>query len=391
MVSVERHPAARTGMYTLCQCLFLAMPTARAVLAGVRGVHRYKHSTGPCCLVREKCSELRPRRILDTFGEAMIVDHPIDRQVFDGNHIEAVDQATTLLMSKVRAPVPDPLMDTRHNPPAFPAFRGALGGSRQFPLRALQVFFIRAQELWAWDTFPSREGGKTQQAHVNAYRFSRGWEWLYGHFARYRHVPLARRRATDGARFRCAFQGAMLHNAQRSNLRQLQDAIGQLTAVSILREGHRIVTAIATETRIAWFAFAGFTPPKVCLEGQVNPHRDVLQDLRVYVAQLRTVRLEVRQGGLLSVVGQRLLSFLPSTLPVLKEVVVQTPAFLKLILQEVRLFFCWLQSVFHRFRHVIYYSPKTRREQALFAPIEGARRPLLISPWINPGGLRRIC
>src|SRR5712691_8679931 len=102
------------------------MPTARTVLTRVCRVDRYKRSTGTCCLVGHEGSELRPRRILDAFGEAMMVHHLVDRQIFYGNDIESVDDATALLMGKVRAPIADPLMHTSDDLAAFLSFRRPL-------------------------------------------------------------------------------------------------------------------------------------------------------------------------------------------------------------------------------------------------------------------------
>src|SRR5712691_8327186 len=147
MVSVECQPTARASVHTLCQRLFLTMATARTILARVRWVDRYKRSTGTCCLVGYERSELRPRRILNAFGEAVIVHHLIDGEVFYGNDIEAIDHTAALLMGKVGTSVTDPLMHSADDRAAFLPLRGALGRSRQLALGALQVFLIRAQKL----------------------------------------------------------------------------------------------------------------------------------------------------------------------------------------------------------------------------------------------------
>ena len=147
MVSVENQPTTRARMCPLCQRLFLAMSTARTILAGVRGIDCYKRSTGPCCLVREKRSELRPRRIGNRFGKAMIVHHPIDGQIFDRNDIEPIDQTAAFLMGKVAAPIGNPFMNPCNDPAPLSALRCALLGRRKLSLRALQILLISTQEL----------------------------------------------------------------------------------------------------------------------------------------------------------------------------------------------------------------------------------------------------
>src|SRR3990167_5686369 len=234
------------------------MAAARTILARVCRVDRDKRSTGACCLVREQCSELRPRRILDAFGEAMIVHHLINRQVFD------------------------------HDLAAFPAFSRTLGGSRQLPLRALQVFLIGAQELRTWGALASRESGKTQQPHVNTDGFSSRRQGLSIYVTDDSGVPLAGRRATYRTCFWRAFQGTMLHNTHCTNFGQLQDTIAQLTPIAVLREGHRIIATIPAKARVAGL-FPSLATTEECFKCQVNPHRHVLQHLRMDVVQFWTV------------------------------------------------------------------------------------------------------
>ena len=268
-----------------------------------------------------------------------MVDHMMDRQIFERNKIKPIDEATAFLMRKVGTTIGKTLMYPRHNPPAFSALRCAFGSRRQLALRALQILLVDAQELRTGRTLARREGREMQQAHVNAYGLARSWPWRCFHVTGYRDIPLASRRATDGTRFRCAFQRAMLGNPECSHFRQLQDTIGHLTTIAVLGEGHRIVAANPTEARIPCLVRSRFAPTNVCLEGEINPQHHILQDVRMHVAECGAVRLELWQGRLLAVVRQRRLPFLPSTLPFRKKVVGQTPAFLKLVLQEARWLF----------------------------------------------------
>ena len=48
--------------------------------------------------------------------------HPVDRQVFHGNQVKAVDDAAAVLMGEVAAPPGDTLMHPRHHTAAFGAF-----------------------------------------------------------------------------------------------------------------------------------------------------------------------------------------------------------------------------------------------------------------------------
>jgi hypothetical protein len=54
--------------------------------------------------VRQQGGELAPRRVLDAVRQTMVVRHPVDRQVFDGEQIKLIDDATALLIAEVTPP-----------------------------------------------------------------------------------------------------------------------------------------------------------------------------------------------------------------------------------------------------------------------------------------------
>src|SRR5437763_261570 len=57
----------------------------------------------------------RPCRVTDAFRQTMIMNHPVDRQVFNGNDAESVNDGTRLLMSEIVAPELDPLVNTSYD------------------------------------------------------------------------------------------------------------------------------------------------------------------------------------------------------------------------------------------------------------------------------------
>ncbi len=101
------------------------MPTRRAILTGVRGIHRHILPTGPCCLVRKEAGELTPRRVMDALSETVVVYHPVDRQVLDGDQVKGVRNAAAALMREVAAPPRDALMHTCDHTPVLGALRCA--------------------------------------------------------------------------------------------------------------------------------------------------------------------------------------------------------------------------------------------------------------------------
>ncbi|HEV8190620.1 MAG TPA: hypothetical protein VGP82_03930 [Ktedonobacterales bacterium] len=85
------------------------MPTARAILTRVRGVHRPVSPAGPCGLAGEEVRDLGPRRVMKARGEGMVLHHGPHRQILDRAESILVDQAATLLRGAGAAPPADAL------------------------------------------------------------------------------------------------------------------------------------------------------------------------------------------------------------------------------------------------------------------------------------------
>src|SRR5215468_12294995 len=100
-IAVEDQPAAGADVDAVSKGELLPMATGRAILTRVRRIHRHESPTGPCCLVGEGSGKLRPRRVSDALGEAMVVQHPVDCEVFDGDQIKGSDDATAVLVGEI--------------------------------------------------------------------------------------------------------------------------------------------------------------------------------------------------------------------------------------------------------------------------------------------------
>jgi hypothetical protein len=137
----------------------LPMATLRAVLTRVRGIHRDILSTGPCCLLRKKVCELAPRRIMNALRETLVVRHPVDREVFNGNHITGVDDATTVLVGEV-APAPDgAFIHTSNDFAPRGAFRRAHFFRGKAPRCLATCLFFLAEEAWSGKQSPAQCSG----------------------------------------------------------------------------------------------------------------------------------------------------------------------------------------------------------------------------------------
>src|SRR5260370_17230543 len=54
-------------------------------------------------ITRDQCGELAPSGVVDTLGQASILDHILDGQIVDSNQVKLVDDATAVLVSEIRA------------------------------------------------------------------------------------------------------------------------------------------------------------------------------------------------------------------------------------------------------------------------------------------------
>ena len=106
-------------MPTLAQFLFRPIPASITILRGIGRVHgdhftesrAFSITSGTLSLMREDSTEHGPGGIRDRLGEAVVLHHAFDIELFDGNHPEAVDNTPCGLVNEVMAAVTNALMD----------------------------------------------------------------------------------------------------------------------------------------------------------------------------------------------------------------------------------------------------------------------------------------
>ena len=106
-------------MPTLAQFLFRPIPASITILRGIGRVHgdhftesrAFSITSGTLSLMREDSTEHGPGGIRDRLGEAVVLHHAFDIELFDGNHPEAVDNTPCGLVNEVMAAVSDTLVD----------------------------------------------------------------------------------------------------------------------------------------------------------------------------------------------------------------------------------------------------------------------------------------
>src|SRR6266849_9590931 len=115
MVPVHHQATLRTFIHPNRQGHLLPMPTGRTGLRRVGRVHTDHFSTSFLRFVQKHPHEGRPGRICDGLCQFGIFDHRAHTQGFQGNQPVGADQTSGLLLDEVLAPLPDTLMDTRHD------------------------------------------------------------------------------------------------------------------------------------------------------------------------------------------------------------------------------------------------------------------------------------
>src|SRR5579875_369836 len=291
----------------------------------------------------------------------MVVEHAIDRQVFNSDQIVLVDDAPTLLMREGGPAPRNTLMHTRHRLATFLAFRRALLRFGEFLLHTSKSFLVGAEEARIGNLLARREGSKSRQTNINPHLAS-GLRQRRGisHLTRKTNVPLAGCRDRDRGRLGRAFKRAVVDDLQVAHMRHMQSVVLQShAAVRQLGVGETRIASFASETREArGFPLLDATEER--LKRQINAHGHVLQDLRVGDLQRRTLFFERRQVRLLLVQRERLLVAFPGGLTLFEQVVIKPTTLVERLEQDGLLRWRQIQSVLEGFTHIIYMYRSTK-------------------------------
>ncbi len=257
----------------------LAMSTGTACLRGVGRVDFESHSSSFFRFGEQLSKELRPCCIADALCQTMVMGHTVDMQVFYRNDPEAVDDLSAFLMGEIPSSESDALMHASHGLPVLASFRSPL---RQFAMLALHFgkgLFFLAEEAGIVDLSSLREGGEGFQTNVYSY-LSRVLRKSFGFtLDREGSIPLASTALANGEGFDLACDRAVRDQLDGSHFGDNHTIImGE--AETGLWEREAIVAIFATEARIAGL-LTGFDPSEKGFEGEIDAHRDILQDLRM--------------------------------------------------------------------------------------------------------------
>jgi hypothetical protein len=278
------------------------MPATRAILTHVRRMHRYIAPIGPCCLVGEVGGELRLRRVSDALGEAMIVQHPVDRQILNCDHIELIDDATAVLVGKIAPPPGDALMHASNDFAPLSTLRRPLLGFGQSALHLGERAFLGAQKAGVGDFLPGGEVAKVLRPTSMPIACPVGGSGVgsaHSHEKQTYRLPVLLREivAVLGvpSSGRCSTTLTRPTLAMRTRLSSISNRH--------LGKGDAIITSRAPKARITGLLTC-LAAAKEGVEGQIDADGDVLEHLRVYSTQRRPLGRERGQRCLLVIQAQ---------------------------------------------------------------------------------------
>ncbi len=147
------------------------MTTTAASLAGIGRIYFNERSATPLWGVfrftGQHAKETRPGRVTDIFSKAVIMQHPVDVQIFHHNKAELVDHLPVVLVGKVSSTPTDTFMDAGYNLTFSLALRRTLFGFRKVFLGCGKSLFFFSKETGIFNLLTVRKGSKGFKANVN--------------------------------------------------------------------------------------------------------------------------------------------------------------------------------------------------------------------------------
>ena len=372
----------RTRVDTDAQIFLDQRPTTGASLTGVPGVDLHHATTSTFRLVRRVVDQLTPSSIGYALGETVVLEHPVNIQVLEGNDAKLVHQLATEFVGKISAAVRDALVYLGDNPTPPSSFGRTLLGLAQLALGACQSLLVLAEEARIRDMFTRTERGERVKPNVNTNSFRLIGQRLGFDFTREASVPIARSSTANGERLDLALKRPMEDNLHVAYLGQRQAVVFQLEPELWIRE--TVVARGRPKARIPW-RLTSLDAAEKRLERKVNTLLGVLQDLGVRDRQECLLFLPAREHLVGGVQIEAFLTFFPRRLADLKRLVVDPTRGVQSALEKTRLGLRRVQSVLESlYAHKPIIS-QWRKVVKYWAKAAKARRFL---PGLKPLGFR---
>lgn len=352
MIAVEDQATAGTRIYPDFQGHVLPMLASAAILTRIGRVDSNVLAPSFFRFGGKLVEELRPRGVMNAFCQTMVVGHVVDVQVFYRNDTETVYDLPAFLMGEVVTSEFDALMHAGYGPAMLTSFRSVFGKFAVLALYLSQGFLSLAKESRILDFLSIGKGGKGFQSYVYPDLLRCVFQAFRLTFHGKRGVPFACTTLVNSERLDLAMYRAMVDHFDTAHFGEAH-AVIMREAEPRLWESEAVIATLAFEAGIARvFSMLTYSTEKG-FEGQVYPHRDVLQDLGMYLFQGRAFLFQDYEGVDLTIAGKRLPILLPSITPFLKQVVIEPSTFFQCLIEQGFLFLAWIDAILKYFMHIL--------------------------------------
>jgi len=252
------------------------------------GILQYP-ATSTRCLVAEHLYEGAPRSVRDVLGEMMIMEHPRNVQILDGNSPEFIGDDSRELVLEVSPLIGD--LNVCFGKPAYSltTIFAALDLSRHSSLKFFDLLLALNQVSWIWNVLPRTEGCKTLNTNIDADRLvdvgmCRNWGFdLAGKDSK----PLTSLVSLDGHGLDLSLRNPVQDNRDAANFGDVQSPVRNelepelgigYALKSLLKSGKADLNLLASLLLLNPSEKVG-----VCLR---EPVSTVLQGLRIHTIEL---------------------------------------------------------------------------------------------------------
>ena len=328
----------------------LPMVTPAAILRRVGRIDFDSSSASFFRFAEQLVKKSRPGGIGNALGKTMIVRHMIDTQIFNGNHVVAIDDLSAFLMGEIVSSEGDPFVHACHGLAVLASLRGAFGKLAMLALYLCQRLFFFAEKARIGYLFSIAEGSKRRKSDVNtnlgghirqAFRFA---------LTRETDVPLAGRGTVHGTRFDPPLHRTVIDHLDATNLGKRHTVIMR-DAKATLRKSEGVISVLALETREADFFCMFSDAAEEGFESQVNTNSHILQDLRMHATQRWAFLFQYRKRIDLLIERETLTRLLIGILPFPQQVIIEPTALFKSLIELPFLLFRWVNPIAEHFMH----------------------------------------
>jgi len=342
---------ARTSEDSEIQGHLLPMSTGATCLTRIGRVDFDVLSASFFRFARELTKECRPRGICNAFGKTMVMGHAVHRQVFYRNDSEVVNDLPAFLMREIVTPELDTLMDSSHGFTLFVSLGGPLHKRALLTLDLSKGFLFLAKKARVGYLLSIGEGSKGFQAYINPHLGRHIRQTKRFTLTGKRDVPLACSRTLHRTGFHLALARAMVDHLQRANLGEAHAVVMGETKAT-LRKSEGVVSLLPLETRKARVRSLFSYSTEKGFESQVNPNRNILQDLRMNPLERRMLLFQDRKDRLLLKTGERDTVPFVGGLAHFQQVVIEPTTLFKGFVELLLLLLGRIETVLKHFQHI---------------------------------------